>query len=293
MEHLKTIAVSLMLAFPWLTQAQFLDFPTQNATWCYGGYADQGQDLGLFCFSPDTLLELNGKTYAKITYQPHPSASPEDILYRSDNGKFFVIPQDSTDEILIYDFNLEVSDTFYVNWGFWLQDSILLTVQSVEYITTLDGVSRKKMFLENQGYHITWLEGIGNTDWVFVAPAYVSSVSGGYQFVCHAVEDSIIYPDGTSPSLCGLSATNHLSQQDDRAVKIYPNPVKNEFNLEFTGIEARQIAISDVLGNTVFQSNCTQKSQMVEIPDNIKPGFYVLRLVQLDGKMFAKKFLKE
>ncbi|MBK8557472.1 MAG: hypothetical protein IPL65_17730 [Lewinellaceae bacterium] len=113
MKYLFFAAITCLSFLPVQSFSQYLTFPAANANWCYHGYGDQGQNLGDFCFSPTELVELNGKTYSKISYQPYPYASAEDPLYRSENnGKFYALPQDSTDEILVYDFSLEAVTPF-------------------------------------------------------------------------------------------------------------------------------------------------------------------------------------
>jgi len=60
-----------------------VEFPILNAHWCYDGYTELSFDPWTYCISPSELVELNGKTYSKITYFPHPNDSQEqEILYR-------------------------------------------------------------------------------------------------------------------------------------------------------------------------------------------------------------------
>ena len=97
-------------------QSQSTALPMENAIWCYTGYGDFGSFEGVACFSPDSLVEVNDQTYAHILHKTHPWENYQEILYREDEGKVFIIPQDSVNEILIYDFQLELGDTFLVTW---------------------------------------------------------------------------------------------------------------------------------------------------------------------------------
>lgn len=266
-------------------------FPTLNAKWCYSGYADMGQNLGTFCFSPSELIDLGGKTYSKISYRKHPYDGLEDLLYREENRKFYVLPEDSLHEILVYDFNLEVADTFRTSWGWGLYDSIDLIVQSVEYVTTIDGVSRKKITLENGAYYGAWLEGIGSLEWVFVFPAYLASVSGGFNFICHSSGGAVIYPvDWTGPADCDLSSVEE--QGKEVTCEVYPNPVTNQVNIVLENANPEDLFLVDLNGKTVLHKKLDQNQHTIQISDDLKPGLYLLKVWQKGGGFFIKRFIK-
>ncbi len=284
------ISISVLFVFTNQLKAQ-AEFPMLNASWCYHGYGDTGEDFGNVCFIPDELVESNGKMYSKINYRAHPYSSDyKDMLYREENRRFYVIPQDSLNEILVYDFNLEVGDTFHVNWAWNLNESIELIVQNIEYVTTLDNVSRKKITLENGDYHGDWLEGIGSLNWVFLMPTYQVSVSGGYHFLCHTKGEALIYPLGEMD--CGLTPIINLEQKKEEWINIYPNPVLNEFNIAFNNTEVQNLSILDTNGKVIFQKMMSKNENMVKFSGELPPGLYIVKLTGRNGEIITQKFVK-
>ena len=285
------ILISVLFGFTNQLNAQ-TEFPVLNARWCYSGYGDTGEDLGNSCFIPVELIEVNGKTYSKLSFKPHPYSSYKEILYREENSRFYVIPQDSLNEILVYDFNLEVGDTFQVNWAWNLSESIDLIVQNVDYITTLDSVSRKRISLENGDYYGDWLEGIGSLDWVFLMPDYQGSVSGGYNFICHAKEEELIYPYWANEMDCGLTPIKNIEQKEEVYINTYPNPVINDINVEFNNIEVENLSIFDITGKLIFQKRINRYQNLIKLSCELNSGLYIIKLTGINGEIVSQKFVK-
>lgn len=285
----------LIVLIGWTNYARTqIAFPTQDANWCYLAYGDNGQNYGISCLSPDSQVVVGGQTYTKILYSPHPYVNSEEILYREDNGRFYVIPQDSIHEILVYDFNLQVGDLFQTDWAWSLHDSIDLFVTNVSTITTLDGVQRKRIDLSGgyySAYGGTWIEGIGSLDWVFVFPAYNGSLSGGYQFVCHSRADTIVYPSWADSLDCGFLST--IDQPEEEfTIEIYPNPVHTSLYVDLLNTKAKKLIVTDLTGRVVLEHQITNIPFELQLPDNMPPGIYLMKIARKDESFLVKKFIK-
>lgn len=291
----KTLLLLLAVLFSFLnySNAQDASFPMENATWCYRGYGDTGEDLGIDCFSPHALEEVNGKIYAHIGYRPHPYGDFKDLWYREEAGQFFVIPQDSTEEILVYDSNLEVGDTFTVHWGWGIDANNLpfdIEVTYIDTITTLDGVLRKEFTMEGAFGWLHWIEGIGDSEWIFTEPAYVASLSGGYSFACFAIDSMTVYPTYQPTEGCFFSSTENLETY--QSVEIFPNPSEGDFFIKNENQLSFQLEILDQLGRVILKHNPSEAVDYFSIPRINGKGIYFVKLTFEDQRILMKKIIK-
>lgn len=267
-------------------------FPTLDAHWCYDGYTELSFDPWPYCISPSELVELNGKTYSKINYFPHPNESIEqEILYRGEDRKFYVIPQDSTEEILIYDFDLEVGDTFVATWGWQIWGAEVLEVWNTDTIITADGVARKRISLQSNSSSGTWVEGIGSENWIFVYPSYTRWLEAGYDFTCHFQGGEPIHSLWSNAEFCDLDALTNTSEIK-LGLDFYPNPVNNILNISTSEINIEKIKIIDLSGNTVYQKKINAQNFHLETESILKSGVYLLQAYGSDGSRITKKFIK-
>lgn len=290
MKNLFSILI-LMVSFN-LLNAQ-VEFPVLNARWCYHGYGDTGEDLGNYCFSPSELVEFNGKTYSKIVVTNTPYSNPsEEVLYREENGKFYLIPENETEERLLYDFNLIVGDTFVATYGWGVvNDSITLEVETVDTVVTLDGVSRKRITLVNgNGKYGRWLEGIGSLDWTFTYPGYAASLSGWLSFICHSQGTETIYPSSGNIDCNLIIKTDDL--KENLSFEIYPNPVEDVLNVDFKNINAKSLVIVSLTGKVILEKNIGPEQNKLQFSINLEAGIYFAKVYSNEGEVVTKKFIK-
>ena len=268
-----------------------VEFPTLNAHWCYNGYTELSFDPWTYCISPSVLVELNGKTYSKITYFPHPNDSEEkEILYRGEDRKFYVIPQDSIDEILIYDFDLEVGDTFVATWGWQIWGDESLEVYDVDSIVTVDGVTRKRISLGNVSSSGTWIEGIGSQNWIFVYPGYSGWLDAGYDVTCHFQNEEGIYSH--FGSFCDFDlVTNTKETKISTTFDLYPNPTSSILNINFKDLKVNKMKIIDLSGRIVFQEEIDSEYYNLETHHILESGVFLIQIHTNDG-ILTKKFVK-
>lgn len=81
-----------------------------------------------------------------------------------------------------------------------------------------------------------------------------------------------------------------LSSPDEyfSEIKIYPNPVINQLNIYYSGLEVLNIKIFDIHGKCVFERNNTEKS--IDL-SRLNKGIYFLEILS-DGWLETKKFIK-
>lgn len=193
---MKTLSLIILIFFSVNSSFAQVEFPKLNATWCYQAYGDHGEHLYQICYSTDSIIDINGILYSRIKYQQNLYDTMHTIYYREENSKFFILPKDSINEILLCDFNLNIGDTFNTRkWGWNEHEDKILTVYDIGIIVTLDGVLRKVIHLgsnDGEGYQALWIEGLGNAEWNFLYPNYRGSISGGFMFIGHCADGEMI-----------------------------------------------------------------------------------------------------
>jgi hypothetical protein len=74
--------------------------------------------------------------------------------------------------------------------------------------------------------------------------------------------------------------------------KIYPNPIKDRVNIALTEEGEYTITIMDLTGKVVVSQKTKDKDVVIEIPEDVKNGNYVLRVLRNnDSEMNAEKIM--
>lgn len=231
--------------------AQLVKFPTKNARWCYNQYADDGSNLGNFCIGfeeSDTLI--NDKIYSPLLSKLWTNSNDTLGFFREESNRVYILPTDtSKHEILLYDFNLGVGDTFRTMWSDRsdMNQEITLKLSHVNLLEMEDGIVRKEYYLRNDITYdqIIWVEGVGDAEWLFYKPLYSGSLSGGFSLLCQIVEGQIEF-ESYSNAFCNI--VNNETIISNHEIQISPNPFRDDFKLDFNKGEIYSFFIYDNLG---------------------------------------------
>ncbi len=281
----------LLLLLPYILYGQDVPFPTSQAKWCYNQYGDTGEDLGDFCyeFKEDSTI-INGQIY-------FPFLNGSDTLgfIRTEEEQVFNLPERSAEEeYLLYDFSLMEGDTFRTQWGYWTGNNeiIELQVTTIDSTQMVSGEYRKTWYLQNQdsGYETHWTEGIGDAVWLMHAPAYLFSVSGGFQLICHVVSNELQYDPGGNMYCSTVSAENVKAPF---SIHILPNPFMNKVWIKSPDTHIQEIRIFDQNGRQVWSNIYDQPIQT--IPIDLEPytgQFFVLMIRNSEGLIHCEKGMR-
>jgi len=271
------IFLILLVTFTKVEAQEYRPFPTENARWVYY-YSMEGLNYW-------TLYNLNGDTVInqKIYHVIHKKGSfgpkenlniLEDIYLREEDKRiYFINTLDKEKEILTYDFNLAVGDTFYLE-SF---DTLVVKDERFE-----DG--KRKLFLEclnleYLGVKILdiWIEGIGS-DYDLEKPTVYSSLmcfKGDNDQTDHCsyfdkiLTDSQSYPVESKPI-------------------IYPNPAFKQLYFNIDNSKFNQYKIVDLNGKLMefekIDKNCIDISDFPE-------GIYLIQFIG-DELTISDKFEK-
>ena len=190
-------------------------------------------------------------------------------------------------EYLLYDFSLNVGDTFNVVNS---RDSILV-LSSVDSVLINNNYRKRWHF----GGDRTWLEGIGSVGGLFFPLQYCFEED--QMLTCY--EDSII--NWLNPELAqnGIDCFSVGIKPIDTQVelsKAYPNPCLDFITIDFNQNIARNtsVEIYNLLGQFIksFALPANFKKANIDV-SSLKRGVYIYKVLTVDGIINTGKFIKE
>jgi hypothetical protein len=184
---------------------------------------------------------------------------------------------------LLYDFSLEIGDTAY--YDNFLQEYAIVIDTLAYSEPIISGIHPKIMQLSNGD---EWLRGIGSLRHPFRPIASQSLINYN---VCYSQiyfsNDSLIQNNLYEQYLykrqyCAVGVKNNISLNN---VKIFPNPIKNNFSIETSeNIKINQIKIYNLSGQEVFNNVITQSQIQINIAlPNLPNGMYVVNIQTEQG----------
>lgn len=232
----------------------------------------------------DTLI--NNLTYNQVlvAYDDDPSATWENYgaLIRQDSfGKVF-FTEDGY-ETLIYDFSLEIGDTFHIAF---LCD---LIVEDIQMVSLNNGEERKKIIFQDPffsgGDWCYWIDGIGSN--FGLRSDLYCWLDYTEELLCYYSNDEQQYP--RDPETCFIVSLNEVSHTE---YKIYPNPVADLLFIESDMNLIGSFYIYDLSGQLVKKGDVEKADTQVDIAE-FENGFYLIQLELADGGFVSKKFIKQ
>ncbi len=222
------------------------------------------------CFD-ETFIEENSTYYAAI---------------REDSKSVFLYKDD--EEFIIYDFSLQVGDSF-THYSFFSLQDVELEVESIETII-LNGVDRKKInFIitnDYSGWVKSWIEGIGSEAGLIDYAFYHGNFD--VYLNCYKENNSLVYPEISTNCCLGVTdITNSFVNTEN--VEIFPNPTSDIININ--GKNITKIQIIDLNGCMIYSQNTNSTINKVQL-SNFSKGFYLLEIHQ-SNKIINKKLVIE
>ena len=90
------------------------------------------------------------------------------------------------------------------------------------------------------------------------------------------------------------SANAIIKQEDNKYLKISPNPVIEKLNISIpSGISKAQISVIDVSGKTILKQISNGSNSTIDV-SKLSIGLYIIKVEEINGKaVFISKFIKE
>lgn len=257
---------------------QDFSFPQDSASW---EYLVRGADAGgQYIISLMTLTlygdtTINGTPYKLISsveycYFPDYALSTTYDFIRTEGDKVYILYRDAAEEVLLYDFGMEVGDTMLVdNCGYPFLDSFIVVQDIGE--TLVDGAYRKTLSFGQY----KWIEGIGNIgDGLLTHSLYATDGlldPTWYELLCFWQNGEQIFScDGLI-----ISVAEPYRKED---VKIFPNPTTSMLNISLPneGKGIQSVRIINLLGEVILQEQYDHVMSVSIDSKNWSPGLYVV-----------------
>lgn len=209
---------------------------------------------------------------------------------------YFLNNSTSNNEIIIYNFNLNVGDQFNEpiiiggdNWGeYMLFNAVVDSIDSIE----INGSFLKRIMFDINTYNgeslprFTWIEGIGSTQG-FLESGYLMDAGNSY-LLCVKHEEDYIYINTDTDCLVTYGL-NDIKPNEQ--IKIYPTLFRDNININTT-LQNYIINVYDVFGKITFVRTNISKNHSLDL-SVLNNGVYLLIIKDGDNKILKiEKIIK-
>lgn len=236
-------------------------------------------------FSKDSTLK-KGKWYRELLYTNDSTGNKWNQTwnyYREDEGKVYKY-YDNADEMVFYDFNVSLNDTFY-DAGYVSQYAVVEVVK-VDSVQLLDNSVRKRISLicKNGFPGIkTWIPGIGDLRG-FETAFNICSADILSKLSCFYHKGQLLYFNQEF-NKCWLNTSTN--EPETSRIRIYPNPTVGDISI--TGLESNtEYNLFTLDGKKLLSGWCKDQIKTGSLP----PGTYLLELNTSD-RSFVRKVVKK
>lgn len=229
----------------------------------------------------DGLVTKNGYTYTNIKTL---GLCREDTVV---NKVYIIKPGSDTTEKILFDYNLQIGDTFnyhFFKLGHPNEKGVVIQIDSI----LIAGNYYKQWLLINLApyvYRTKIAEGIGTLTW--------STFEQERRPVCFRRNGIMIPVDYyVTSSTCALDISNITT--NNRTITISPNPANQYSKITFPHtIQSGRLTITDVFGKTICNKTIGNKPEIAigELPAS---AFYFYQLTDLtQNQSYTGKFIYE
>ncbi len=212
--------------------------------------------------------------------------------YRNDiiNKRVYFIPKDSINEILLYDFNLNVNDTLPETLVYNQSEYNAITVDQIDSVL-INNRYLKRYHLDNAGFERQYLiEGIGST--LGLLSPITPFFEHHFILLCFKNDyNSLYYQDYSDPN-CDLISMIQEENINHSDIEIFPNPVANIFTIENSQNRELFLEIFNSKGQRVKAIMKTENRNSINISD-LNAGLYFIKISENGVQIKTLKLIKE
>jgi hypothetical protein len=217
--------------------------------------------------------EINGMEYHTIYIQGQGTLLG---AYRNEDNQVYYCKWNGSsydEEIMLYDYDLEVGDYFND------EDEHPMQVTGVSTITDHNGTLRKKIDfrfigLENETEY--WIEGVGSNRGFIYMGQYAPDPNGDgdiFHLLCYHIGENLIF---TNPEYNTCDIDEIEENMTDNGISIYPNPANNVVKiLNDNNLNIIKIEIVDLTGRIVLSTEKTADINVSELTE----GQYFMKII--------------
>ena len=206
------------------------------------------------------------------------------IFLRQDSSKQVFYKEGNSDEGLLYDFNLQINDTFEID------EFCVLKVIEIDSVYLNNGEIRKRLKLGVKGNPDWgteyWIDGIGSNFGV-ISHFWFCYYDYSEGFLCFYQNEELMYPENLPT--CFITGIEELDL--DSGINIYPSPFFDNLILEDKSLTIKSYILLNNLGESILKGKINGATVSIET-SNVSTGFYYLLLENKDGRKYSKKLIK-
>jgi len=211
-----------------------------------------------------------------------------DAFFREDNGLIYQADVDGNEQ-LMYNFNLDVGDTFtfsdisalFCEISAYSGEEFEVTEVTTQFIAGLD---RKVMILEGVQGKETWIEGIGAVSSLDTHAWFIAFYN---RLICHTKDGITTFFNGFDE----CEATAGLDDFFKSTVVLAPNPVFSISTLQFSSEGAADtVHILDVFGRVISEIN-VQGDRVLIDAKAYSAGVYFYQVYSEKQLLKTEKFI--
>lgn len=226
---------------------------------------------------------------AGTVYKKYVGQIKEQHLLREDIAAKKVYKLINGNEVLLYDFSLQVSDNITLDNGQNFQ------VQSITNIN-VNGGERRQFYLRNLDPFWSdeiWIEGVGRTSHPLFAMSEFFS-DPVFSLICSFQNGTNVFNQGIAS---GGTATNcflstEIQNNLSRKISFLPNPFDRELVIgSQNGLNNLTIKVFNSIGQKVREINNISGEMYIMQRENLNKGVYLIQLSENGTELTAKKLI--
>jgi hypothetical protein len=200
--------------------------------------------------------------------------------------KVYFLSVDSSNETLLYNFNLTIGDTVY---SIPYQTSTIVT--SIDSFVSNGSAYRMFNFNNSPSGMFSWIEGFGCTLGLF--DQYVDmNFESGNDLLCFSSGNLGVYP-ANSTGLCGYTAVGFPEIKPAPSFSLHPNPAGNYVIVETNEAAFGQtLQLTDATGRELYKSQVLNHKSQIET-SGLTGGIYFVKVSDNLGRFAVRKLIIE
>ncbi len=279
---------------------EYVPFPDSGAVWSemytseetmdvYENFALSGKDTiindiyykKLYIFYDKTFDKNQAKCIGGIREDENKRIySKGDTVIHND--KPFWLAEPPLDEMLLYDFSLEIGDT--IKNGNSHDEIVVMDIDTILFGNTL-----RKVF--KLSHHVEWIEGIGNTRGLLYSSGDIAIGGSNGYLICFIQNDSVLYHndyyDNCFPPL--LNIDNIYSNID---ITVFSKREEKLICFKWRNCKINRIELFNVQGVLIDVINLSNNSIEANYPTNrMQSGVYIYRANNSNGYVQSGRFV--
>ena len=208
-------------------------------------------------------------------------------FYISDDNRQYYLLSES-DSILVYDFSLELGDTFESTYT-----PHKLTVIETDTMRLTNNAKRQYWVLaseEHPEHTLTWIQGLGTYHGVLWPPDFPLGEYGDDLLNCYYLNEQFYH---INPAVPHCRATGLVSVEDDEIAPliIYPNPAADMLQVVLPDSGIYNYSVRSMNGSTLVNGTSNDASKLDVDISNLESGMYLITLNK-DEQSYVSKFIK-